>query len=626
MQVVSADYLTAIKATVRDIVIRVEIGFLDNEILGSRLTVSGDEQESLVAVERAIDGKATLTRDLAFADPYDESDPGGNARVFPADDLYPCTEEAGWWGDTLSDANGDIAGGETLTLEYDSAIDVKTFRVWSNEFLGMPVDFTIDYWDGTAWVNVTAEVGNDEANYEVVLSSMINTAKVRLAVTKMNHPKCSAKCLEFEGGFTEDVTERVNYLEIVREREAEGTVPVGNVSTAELTLELDNSDGVYYRRSGSVYAGYLTANRKIRVWAGCVLADGTEEMVELGEFFTRSWKASAGEVLAYVKAWDRSKRMKEERYSTSTVVEGKRIDELVAIVAEAYGLIAADMVLDVSATTVEYAWFESKSFWSHLSDLAIGEGGSIYFDGNGKLRFENREHLAGQTVSVATLTDLDLIEDIEEAWEQDRLRNKVVVPVRPLTMGSETEVYNLATEITVPAGGTKSLTVYYAVRPVMEVQTPVITGGANVSIDSWTAYAWGGSLVLANAGGSDEAVTAITISGKPLEELGGLRAVAFDATSIEDYGTRTYTIPDAGSRFIQDLSVAETMADDLLDVMGDPGAEVPVSGRGRPELEIADRVTVEDEMLSISNDYWILRMVLKYDGGLSAEYVLLEAG
>ena len=624
MQSVSAEYLDAIVASERKIVTRVEATFVDNETLADQVTASGDEAESLVGVDRAVDSKVSAPEKFAFADPYDETDPQGRARVYPGDDVYPTSEEAGWWGDTLSDENGDISGGETLILDFSPAVDVYTVNWWADEYLGYPVDFDIDYWNGSSWVSLASVTGHASTSYNLSLDSLISMTRLRITIDKMSHAKDPARLLEFQGGLSEDITERVNYWEILEEREQEGSLPIGNAGTAQLVLELDNSDGVYFRNSGSLYAPYLVANKTIRVWCGIELPDGSEELLPQGEFFTVSWKSDESDVITKVTAWDRSKRMKEKNYKTSDVLEDKRIDELVEEIAKDFGLADDDLEIDTTVGQIDYAWFNPGSYWSHLKDLAIGEGGSVYFNAKGKLVFENRSHLASITSSVATLQDIDTFVNLSEDWDQSRLKNRVVVPVRPLIAASSSEVYNLQETISVPAGGTKSLTVFFVKSPVINPTTPSITGDANISIQSWTDYAWGGDLVLENAGGSDETVTQITIDGQVLEEKGGLREEAEDQVSISQNGPRTYTVPDAGSRFIQSLSVAETMSEDLLDVLKDPGGVYKATGRGRPELELADRITAVDSRLSINEDFHILRMVKKYDGGLECDFTLQE--
>ena len=624
MQAVSADYLTAIVASERQMVSEVEISLVDNETIGASISVTADEGDSVVVPkENVVDGsKSVGTRRYAIADPYAKG--SGDERVLPGSDLYPCSSKAGWFGNSLSDANGDISGGEQLELDYGGTVDVRTVRWWADAFLGRPVDFTVEYYNG-AWVEIADETGYALETWEYDLGTITQISKLRIIITKVNHPTSFAKLLEFEAGLTVDVSDRIMSWEILQEREHDGqSLPIGNVSTNKLTLYLKNTDDVFFRNSGSLYAPYLVANRKITVRAGVVLADGTEELLQQGVFYSRSWKAASRGTSVKVVGWDRAKRLKEEDYATSVVLEDKTISELVGILGADFGLDASEMVIDATTGEIDYAWFESGSYFSHFKNLAAGEGGTFYIDELNRLVFENRAHLAGKISSVATITDLNAIISAKEGWEQNRMRNRIVIPVRPLTLGITTEIYNFAETLTVPAGGTKGLTVFYAQRPAKNVQTPAITGGAHVTVQSWTAYAWGGALVLANSGGSDETVTAITIDGDPLEELGGVRAVAEDATSIGLNGKRTYTLDNDAAQFVQSLAVADVLADDLEDSLSDPGSEIEAKLPGRPELQLADRVSVEHSRMSIDDDYWITRMRKVYDGTMRMDVTLLE--
>ncbi|MBT3390351.1 MAG: hypothetical protein HN413_08055 [Chloroflexi bacterium] len=626
MQSVTSEYLTAITANERTMVSQVEIALVDNETIGAAIAVTADEgHNSVVPKESVVDNvKSAGTRRYAIADPYAAG--SGDERVFPGEDLYPCTGSAGWFGNSLSDANGDISGGETLELDYGGPVDVRTLRWWANSYLGIPVDFVVSYsTDGVGWTVAESVTGNSAESWDHDLGAITEIYKLKIVITKVNHPTSFAKLLEFEAGLTVDVSDRIKSWEILSEREHDGqSLPIGNASINKLTLYLDNVDGVFYRNSGSLYAPYLVANRKITVWEGVTLADGTTEMLQQGVFYSRVWEAGSRDTTVKVVGWDRGKRMSEEDYATSTVLEDKTISELVTILATAFGLDPSDMVIDTTSGEVAYSWFESGSYFNHLKTLAAGEGGTFYIDEMNRLTFENREHLASKTTSVVTLTDIDDILSATEGWDQARMRNRIVVPVRPLTLGSTQEIYSYQETVTVPAGDTKSLTVYYAERPAMNVQTPVFSGGAHITIQSWTAYAWGGTLVFTNSGGSDETVTSITIDGDPLQELGGVRAVRENATSIGLNGKRTYTLSDAAAQYMQDLSVAETLAEDLRDSLSDPGSEITVSMPGRPELQLADRITAQHERLSLDGDYWITRMRKLHDGAFRMETTLLE--
>jgi len=155
----------------------------------------------------------------------------------------------------------------------------------------------------------------------------------------------------------------------------------------------------------------------------------------------------------------------------------------------------------------------------------------------------------------------------------------------------------------------------------MDVQEPDITGGAHISIDNWTAYAWGGTLVLANSDAADEDVTEISIDGKTLIEQGGFVAVAEDTDLQATNGVRTYEI---NSPYIQTLTHAQAIADDLLAAMSDPGSERTFTARGRPELQLGDLITVTNARMDVDADQWIQRIILTYDGGLQMEATVME--
>jgi hypothetical protein len=235
--------------------------------------------------------------------------------------------------------------------------------------------------------------------------------------------------------------------------------------------------------------------------------------------------------------------------------------------------------------------------------------------------FESRAHMTGGS-AVATLTDLDTVVSMQEGWEQDKMRNAVRVVAKPLTPQATAEVYNATEAIDVPASGTETVMIYFSSKPVINPQTPIITGGADITISSWVPYSWGGVLILANSGGATEQVTAITVDGDPLVEAGGFVERSESDLLINENGRREYTVE---SEIIQSRTVAKQMAQDLREVLEDPASERPMTGRGRPELQLADRVHVENERMNINADQWITRIRLTYDGGLGMECTLQEA-
>jgi len=625
MQTVTAGYLTAITATTRQMSQKVVITFVDNRLIGVTTTVTASEADSGPAPkEVVVDGEKIIPAHYAWADEYDESDPSGRARMYPADDLYPLPDGLIWAGATLSDGTTRaVSPSEALTINYAGTTNIKTVSWAGDDWLGRPEDFVIDYYDGS-WHTIVSVTGHASHEYTYELPAAVSATKLRITVSKVNLPKVSAKLSELEGGLILDVTSRVKAWEILKERATspDASSPLGNSSSNSLKLELDNSDGIFYRSSGSTYAPYLKANRRIAVECGVVLAGGGTELLPQGTFYTIGWDADQDSPVCKVTAWDRSKLLKEDDWESSLVYQDYTISELVHLVGLAAGLSDTYMVIDDTTDIIPYAWFESASYWSHLVALATAEGGQVYFNELDQLVFENRAHMTGGSAAV-TLADSDVVIGMAEGWDQNKMRNSVKVSAKPLLPDAVQEIYHTTEAISVPAGGTKSLRLFFSTSPCVNVTTPVITGGADISIDSWTAYAWGGYLVLANSGGAAEDATDISIDGQPLIEAGGFYEKAEDIVSILENERRTYSI---SSKYIQSNATALSMAADLLAVLLDPGDERGMTGRGRPELQLADRIHVHNARMSINADQWVTRIALTFNNnGLKMKGTIIEA-
>jgi hypothetical protein len=624
MQVVSAAYLTAIVAPVRKVVQSVVIKFVDNRIIGTTIVVTAGEGDVDAAPKGCVvDGKTIVLAENALADPFDETDALGRARMYPADDLYPLADGIIWFGDTLSGDDRSISGGEPLILTYFSATNIYNVSWSGDEWLGRPEDFAIDYWNGSTWVSIDSVTGWASAAWSKTLVSPITTTKLRITVTKLNLPQTSAKLIEFEGGLSLDATGLVAQWEILQERSTDNmTNPLGNASSNQITLEISNIDNLFFRHGSSIYAPYLVANRRITVQCGVHLADESDELVQVGTFYTIGWDADLDSPTVRVTAWCRSKLLKEVDFAASIVYTGQTISQLVKILALDFGLLDAEMAVDDTSDVIPYAWFNKASYWSHLTALAAAEGGQVYFDELDRLVFENRSHLADHAAPVATLADTDAVIGVREGWEQSRMRNDIRVTPKALATAASQQICNLTDTLTVPASSTLVVTLFFSASPCVNVQTPAITGGAHVTVNAWTAFAWGGILTLANSAAADETVTAVTVIGQPLEESGGYEGTAEDGNLILLNGRRTYLVE---SRLIQSRDHAQALADGLLPALKDPGAEIGVRSRGRPELQLADTVTVNVGRMGIADNYQILRSRLVYDGGLAGELTLLEA-
>jgi hypothetical protein len=153
----------------------------------------------------------------------------------------------------------------------------------------------------------------------------------------------------------------------------------------------------------------------------------------------------------------------------------------------------------------------------------------------------------------------------------------------------------------------------------------IVTGDADVTVDSYAYQSYGGPIVLKNAGATIETVTELTIDGKLLVADGEIVAEAQAPVSIANYGEQTYSLT---SDYIQTPGQAQALADDLLDAYDALGTElvVQMAARGMPHLQLGDLVHVDYSRAHISADGWIVRTRPSMADGLNGELTILTEG
>ena len=173
-------------------------------------------------------------------------------------------------------------------------------------------------------------------------------------------------------------------------------VPPGEVGQA--TVKLDNAGSRYsVRRTDSLLhalisgAGQMTGIAA-RIAAG-FMVDGQAELVTIfnGVIYKHTPDTTAKQVTLDLR--DRGWAYGQAKSSTALATD-IFVDEWIRQNVVDAGIAEEDLVLDPSATLLRYAWRFDEDVMSEIWDAASGAAGRVYWDGQGKLHYEEPTHWA----------------------------------------------------------------------------------------------------------------------------------------------------------------------------------------------------------------------------------------
>lgn len=211
----------------------------------------------------------------------------------------------------------------------------------------------------------------------------------------------------------------------------------------------------------------------------------------------------------------------------------------------------------------------------------------------------------------------------KQPGKSEEIKNRVEVETQPLLPVSvEEDLFETEEVIELADGESKTVTAYYSSQPAMvdSPLDPTLTKedevGGTLTIDSVTFYAWGATIRLRNTSGSTGSCN-LLITGYPLEVIGSEVAIAEDEDSQEDFGLQKYVFPK--NHLIQSESVAQAIADKLLESYKTYRKDVTVTWRGNPVLVLGDQFDLPEYRrppLKVIGTFKVTKNKLNYDGTL----------
>jgi len=538
----------------------------------------------------------------------------GSYHPLPAD-KWP---SVGWWGQTLSDVNGDFSVPPELTITFGEARPVTKLQLAGDTLLNSyPVDFDIELYDASDVRVYLEEVrGNTLAVWSKDIGVVANVKRMVFKIYKINKAHQPVKIVEAYTNVIEvyEGTDRLKSIHLLEELAYPGTGGLlGEVTANEIDIALKNEDRHFTPGNiDSSVNGLLKMNRRVRVWLGVEIIPGEIEWYPLGVFWTVAWRVPNSEPWAYATARDRLELLRQSEFATSQVYVDYSIYDLAEVILQDAGLTTEEYIIDATLQdiVIPYAWFDRVSHRAALQRLAGTGLIQVYCDRLGRVRVEKTQPTA--TVIQTFSDDTNLFDkDFPLAWGQ--VANYVEVTATPWVEGDPTTLCDVNETITVPAEQTVDVTLTFSTIPAVNVQAPIITGDPNITVENYVAYAWGIVITLRNSGASDEQVTRIQVDGTPLQQASQAVVSVWNDASIRETGKIKIGIQHD---FIQTRTYAQSLAEELLQFSLAAKHDAVLKTRGDIALRLGDRVTAPSLQVGGEADYMVKKQELTWAGYL----------
>ncbi|MBU9711057.1 hypothetical protein [Evansella tamaricis] len=571
------------------------------------------------------------------------------------------SDQVGWWGNSLSDENGEFAEPyPMITMSFFSRPINRLRAVGDSQREEWPVDFTITLYDAEDNVlHQEVVTDNDRIHWTKNITPVSAVVKLELQVHKWSHPGRVVKILELFTSIRQTYEgDDIFLISLQEERDIpDGSLPIGNISANEIEIRLNNIDRRFDAgNESSVLYQLLKANRRIQVWVGLQLLDKPGYLVDpkqdisghavdpqatiskdapiaelfnflfgmdfeytesvewhpLGTFWSGDWLVPENEVWAHTTGRDRLELLRKTTFSISQIIQDTNLYEIAKIVLEDAGLREDEYWIDEELQEFEipYSWFEPIPHRRALRMIAEACLGQVYQDRQGVVRVEGPSFLRDERTQSQTYLSRDDYFDKDQPIAWSEIANYIEVQTNPLRPSPTVEEVYVSNEPeSIEAGQNRTITVYYNERPVLD---PTASIDGTGSIANVNYYAWGADITVTS---SISGEFTLKVEGRPLRVLNRERIVRQDAESIQDNGKIDYEFPD--NHLIQRRATAQRIAEGLL-IFSNPRRDIKLNWRGDPTLSLADRFTAPDFKDLNDADFHVISQSLEYDGGLTS--------
>lgn len=528
------------------------------------------------------------------------------------------TYSVGWWGTHLSDVDGYLDTPPTLTVQFSARSIISLKLTGDSKLNEYPVDFTFNAYNSVDEVIYSRVVtDNTLVDWTAVITPVLGAVKMTVTIHRINKPNAVVKIMEMFTSVKQEYTdEDIVSIDLLEEiGYVTGNLPIGNISSNEIDIELSNIDRRFdLNNTQSSLYGFVGRNRRVRAWLGAEVA-GEIEWHPLGVFWTVNWDISRDSLTAKTVARDRLELLRLTDFTTSLVYENWSLYQLFELLLQDAGVLADEYELDTALhdITIPLAWFDRMSHRAALTHLASCAIIQVFCTKDGKIRVNLDLDATNGHIAIFD-DDVNIFSAKYPLAVSDQI-NCVDVSYRQMSTDVPAVVFESDEVLMLAADEVKQVTCQFDRVPIVSMSAPTLDADSGVSVTSYTLYAWGAVLEITNSNSAAAQVQSISITGVGLKHSAQTITVQDDA-SIRMYGK--IKAPPVDHEFIQDSAYANELANKLLQAFTASRHDVTLNNRGDIGILLGDKVLVNDIEQEVSVPYMVTRQRLRWNGFLEA--------
>jgi hypothetical protein len=532
----------------------------------------------------------------------------GNSKLDNSYKLFPIPHqsnyEVGWYGNEFSDGSGEFIIDPEIVVEFTKKPIYGFIIAGENTLNQYPVDFTVYVYNGVSLEDTIAVVGNTELVYNGD-TYVTEADSIKLVIHKWSEINAVVKILEFYSTIIRTYEgDTIKSISVLEEREIrDGTTPIGNISSNEITVELQNIevDGVidpfFPGNSASDLNLLLKPGRKVEIEMGFLLATGFIEYIPMGTYWTGDFIIKENIPTISFTARDRMEQLRKLTYDDNeydtyvsfyTLIRNMLISARNKIPQLTYVINAGLVLLDIPN-----AFIDRISYFEAIKTAVAACGGQAYMSKEDELIIESSEDAYYYTGGPDLFITRSQYFTKDQPSRYEEIINRIEIETKPLVRSDDTStVYKSEEPIDLPASATLDpIELKYTELPVTSPSVNLSGTGCTPVLDSAEYYSWGCVLTISNSAGTPGTFT-IEITGYTYDPIGSRVVSSQDSASIAANGKKVHKLPD--NHLHQLYADVQTIADGLIASYADPRNDLNLEWIGNPALELGDIIVVPE--------------------------------